>query len=89
MIGNKTTIQLITDRFSEFQEGQIEHLYQQDPSFSEICRDYVECIQMRDKYASDTTDRNAPRYKQEYIELIESLEEEMLAILREKPGKPR
>ena len=88
MTGNQTTLQLIIASFSNLPEDQIESLYQEAPTFREICQDYAECIQMRDKYASDTTDRNAPRYKQDYIALIEALEEEMLAILREKPGKP-
>lgn len=79
MKSKDTTIQLIIADFIEVPAGKIERLYQGDSTFREICADYDECIQMRDRYASDTTDRDAHLYRQQYEALIEELGEEISA----------
>ncbi len=83
MTGNLFPLALVIDRFSNLQKEQIESLYTRDATFREICRDYAECVRMRDIYAHDSQNRDISRYRQEYEALIEALEEEMHAILTE------
>ena len=82
MIDEKVVLQLMRIRFTQLQMNQIERLHQEDLSFQEICQNYADCLQMRDKYASDITDRNAIQYRKDYERLIEALEAEIFEILR-------
>jgi len=83
MAGTLSPLKLIIHHFADLQKEQIERIYRDDAIFREICHDYAECIRMRDKYAADTTTETAQRFRQDYEALIESLEDEMLAILQE------
>lgn len=77
----RTALDLVIDRFANIQKTKIEHLYREDATFYEICQDYAECVRMRDKYAGNPAELEAPHYERDYETLIEALEEEMRFIL--------
>jgi len=81
MSSKSSPLALVTQQFSHVPSAQIERLYREDITFFEICQDYAECIRMRDRYADDSTDRDAQRYERDYEDLIAALEEELQAIL--------
>ena len=77
----ETALDLVIHRFADVQKEQIESMYLESATFREICQDYMECVRMRDKYANDPTELEAPRYEHDYEMLIEVLETELWTIL--------
>ncbi len=77
---HQTALDLIFRRFADVQRKHIARLYLEDATFREVCLDYAECVRMRDRYADDPTEPEAPRYEHDYEALIEALEEELRAI---------
>ena len=74
-------ILLLIDRFPQYW-GRISELGESDEKFRGLCRDYQDAVDAARRW-QDIDGHDATRREQEYIEVIQQLEEEVLEIVQE------
>jgi hypothetical protein len=73
----------VIERFPEL-AASIEDRFQDDESFREMCRDYAETLETLQRWQASHGPYRAARIE-EYRELVEGLENEIVAVLRSTP----